>query len=124
MKQLSCRHDIKTAAIEVTQQGVGVSTSARKYIRRMAPNTAHMRNAELNEMIAEQFSRGEPVHRFKLRSGELAEIRRTVNMYYIAVIRGRGATVTRYDIIVVQPSMKDVSEEIKKKRFQPGWGTD
>lgn len=125
--RLSIRHDTRiyksSEVQEVSKTGVGVSVRARKYVRQYAPNTAHMSNAELNEMVAGEFAKGEPVHRFRLRSGEIAEIRRSVNFYYIAVMRGRGTANVRYDIIVIQPSYKQVTdEEEKKRRLQHGWG--
>lgn len=125
--RLSIRHDTKiyksSAVQEVSQSGIGVSVRVRKHVRQYVPNAAHMANAELNEMIANEFAKGEPVHRFKLRSGEIAEIRRSTNFYYIAVMRGRGTANVRYDIIVIQPSYKQVSdEEEKKRRLQHGWG--
>lgn len=126
--KLSTRHAISIHKLseikEVSQSGIGVSVSVRKYVRQYVPNTAHMSNAELNEMIANEFAKGEPVHRFRLRSGEIAEIRRSVNFYYVAVMRGRGTADVRYDVIVVQPSYKQVEEEEKKRRLQHGWGVE
>lgn len=120
MNKISNRH--KIAAIELTSNGIGVSTSARKYVRQMVPEITQMRNSELNEKIASDFSKAERLHRFKLRSGEIAEIRKSTNFYYIAVIRGRGTAATRLDIIVIQPAYKMVPDEIRKKRLEPGWG--
>jgi hypothetical protein len=113
----------KISTIEDAGGNIGVSTAVRKYMRKVNQNMAHMRNLELNEIIAADFSKATPVHRFKLKSEELAEIRKSGNMYYIAVIRGRGSSVAKYDIIVVQPTYKEPKDkEISKTRLQPGWG--
>lgn len=116
---------VKVAAVaEMSKSGVGVGSKVRMYFRQSMPDLAGVPNAELNEHIAGWFASGEPMHRFKLRSGEIAEIRKAQNVFFIAVIRGRGEVGVRYDIIAVQPAYKAVPEDIKKHRMSPGWGVE
>ncbi len=124
MKLISSRQKIAATPMEVSSSNVGVSVTARKYFRRVNPEFAHMPNAQLNEEIAAEFAKATPVYRFKLRSGEIAEIRESMGHFMIAVMRGRGTSNVRYDVIVVQPSLKPVREEIRKQRLQPGWGVE
>jgi hypothetical protein len=124
MKPISLRHKIAATSIEMSSANIGVSVTARKYFRRANPEFAHMPNAQLNEEIATEFAKATPVYRFKLRSGEIAEVRESMGHFMIAAVRGRGTANVRYDIIVVQPSFKPVREEIKKQRLQPGWGAE
>lgn len=97
----------KTAGIEQSRHGVGVSTTARMYARKYYSSwgwsdLASMRNAELNDILAQDFMRAESKHQFKLRSGDMAEIRQSQNMYYVAVNRGGN----NYDIIAIQSGYK------------------
>jgi len=112
------------AGIEPTQIGIGVSTSARKYYKQAHPELANAPKDEINHAIAQEFARAEPRHRFKLRSGEIGEIRVSNNLYLIAAIRGRGTMGARYDVIVIQPTYKEPPEELRKTRLQPGWGVE
>lgn len=124
MKPISLRHKTFATSMEMSSANIGVSVTARKYFRRANPAFANMPNAQLNEEIAAEFAKATPVYRFKLRSGEIAEVRESMGHFMIAAVRGRGTTNVRYDIIVVQPSFKPVREEIKKQRLQPGWGVE
>lgn len=117
-------HLSKRAAIEPSSMGVGVSTSVRKYVRNYYAKQgvdamASMRNKELNDVLASDFLKVQPLHRFRLRSGEVGEIRKSHAFYYVAKIRKGGGG---YDIIVVQPAIKPPSEEVRKKRLEQGWG--
>jgi len=114
----------KRAAIEPSSMGVGVSTSVRKYVRNYyakqgVDNMASLRNKELNDVVAADFLKASPLHRFKLRSGEVAEIRKSHAFYYIAKVRKGGGG---YDLIVIQSAIKQPSEEVRKKRLEQGWG--
>jgi hypothetical protein len=118
MKQISIR-----AGIEVPVGGsIGISTSVRKYWRNYYKNVPGMlgRNDAVNYLIAMDFANGQALHRFVLRSGEVAEVRKSGHFIYIAVIRKGG----RQDIIVIQPSYKEAPEEIKKKRLTKEWLDD
>ena len=114
---ISKRH--KVAGIEHSQSGIGVSTSARIYARRFygsQGNTvwAVARNDKVNDLLAQDFSASEPRHRFKLKSGEIAEIRKSSTFVYVAAMR-RGT----YDIIILQKAYKEPREpEISKRRLQ------
>lgn len=113
---LSKRH--KIAAIERARNGIGVSTSARIYARKYYgswgwQDMAKMRNTELNDIIGQDFEKAEPKHRFKLKSGETAEIRQSQSMYYVAAMRGG-----TYDIIVIQSAYKP--SKSGEKEWRPG----
>lgn len=100
-----------TAAMERSSSGIGVSTTVRKYLRKFYQSwgwedMAHMRNKDLNEIVAQDFMQAQVVHRFKLKTGEVAEIRKSKNMYYVAAIRG-----SSYDILVVQPNYKQPQQK-------------
>lgn len=120
---LSNRH--KVAAIEPSSFGIGVSTGVRKYFREYYAKSgvdamAGLRNKELNDVIAADFQKAQVLHRFKLKSGEVGEFRKSHNFYYLGVIRSGGG---KYDVIAVQPSIKDVSEKVRKKRMDnKGYG--
>lgn len=124
MKLISSRHKTAAAPMEMSSSNIGVSVTARKYFRQANPDFAHMPNAQLNEEIAAEFAKATPIYRFKLKTGEIAEVRESMGHFLIAAIRGRGTESVRYDVIVVQPSLKPVREEIRKQRMQPGWGTE
>jgi len=119
MRVLSLRQ--KTAAIEKSSLGIGVSVSARKYWRNYYThyNLPQMLgdNQFINDAIAGDFQQAQPIHRFILRSKEIAEIRKSSAFYYIAVIRGTG----QYDIIAIQPAYKESDPEISKRRLAPEW---
>ncbi len=117
MNKLSQRH-IVAAVAEKSRAGIGVSTAARKYARKYYTSwgwkdMASMRNADLNEILAQDFMRGELKHKFKLRDGSMAEIRKSNTMYYVAKIRSDGG----YDILVIQGSYKPPKKE---KKWKPG----
>lgn len=121
ISQLDILHRYSAVA-EMTQSGIGVGTGVRLYFRKSVPQAAGLNNAELNEFIASLFTQSEPVHRFKLRSGEIAEIRKGQSLYFVSVIRSGDGSGVRFDIIAIQPVMKEVSEDIKKQRMSPNWG--
>lgn len=124
--KLSCRHFTKFADFEPSSKGVNVSAGARKYVRNAIPEYRHLRNYELNELIADDFLKLQPWTRFKLTKTfqGIAEVRKSDRWVYIAMIRGRGTAQPGYDIITIQPNSKEVSEELRKVRLQPGWGID
>lgn len=107
------------ADIERSQQGVGVSTSARKYMRKFYENRgvmsiAFMRNDKINSMIAYDFIEAQPLHRFRLKDGTVAEIRKSKGgFFYIAAFRN-GA----YDVLSIQSHMKDVPERVRNYRLR------
>ena len=89
MSPISSRHKEAAAPIELSSSGVGVTVSVRKYFRQANPTYTHMPNAELNEEIASEWSGATPIHRFKLRSGEIAEVRESSGHFLIAAMRLR-----------------------------------
>lgn len=111
------------ATMEQTRQGIGVSASARKYMRYAMPEYAQARNEELNEVIVADFLKSKPWHRFILSKTfqGVAEVRKSASFSYIAIVRDSGAQAG-YDIIVIQPAIKEPSEDVRKKRLEPGWG--
>lgn len=119
MKLSSRDNFYRFGAIEDTSVGVGVSTAARKYWRQMFQSQPHFlgTNAEINEVIAADYAAAEPIHRFKLKSGEQGEIRKSRSFYFVGVIRQGG----RHDVIVIQPSWKFVKDDIRQERLKgPG----
>ena len=113
----------KMAGIERAQNGIGVTTSARIFARRYYASQgnnvwATARNDMVNDLLAQDFTNAEPKHRFKLKSGEIAEVRKSGTFFYIAAIR-HGA----YDILVLQQAYKEAHPEISRKRLQNDeWG--
>lgn len=109
----------KTAGIEQSQSGIGISTSARIYARRFYASQgnniwAGARNDKINDLLAQDFSASEPMHRFRLKSKEIAEIRKSGTFIYVAVMR-RGA----YDIIVLQKAYKEAKNpELSRRRLE------
>lgn len=128
IKMISYRDIVKTSGIEMTQSGIGISSSVRIFMRYNDPNAAGLENQELNEMIAKDFSNGTPEYRFRLNRGErkgVAEVRKSGAYFYIAFLRGRGTAEHGYDILVVQRDYKAApTEGLRKRRLQPGWGFD
>jgi len=118
MKKISVRHN---AGIEQPSGGgsIGISTKVRQYWRKHFAGVAGMLgpNDTVNYLIALDYDGATPVHRFILRSGEPAEIRKSHNFSYIAAIRKTG----RHDIIVIHPSFKEPTEEVKKNRMTQTW---
>jgi hypothetical protein len=113
----------KISGIEQSSSGIGVSTSARIYARKFYGSQgnniwATARNNKINDLLAGLFASAEPKHRFKLKSGEVAEIRQSDTFYFIAAIRGG-----RYDIIVLQKAYKEADPKISKRRLEGiEWG--
>lgn len=110
----------KIAGLETSSFGVKISTSARIAFRKYYSswgmnNVASMRNADLNDVIASDFLNAEPQHRFRLRSGEIAEIRKSPKSqwYYVAKMESAG-----YSIIIIQHSYKEPPPEIRKHRLE------
>lgn len=109
---------VKQAGIELAQNGMGVSTSVRKKIREMwsaKGNTVWEKapNSKVNDVVAKLFESGEPQTLFRLKSGHIAEIRKTDNFYMVGAKR-RGS----YDILVIQERYNTVNPSISKKRFE------
>lgn len=111
----------KRAAIEKSNLGIGVSTRVRKYwrdyYRQKGLPQMLGRNIEINTFIAGDFAKAQPVHRFVLKSGEAAEIRKSHQFYYVAAIREGG----QYDIIAIQPRFREASPEVRELRLSPEW---
>ena len=114
----------QTAGIETPSGGgsVGISTSVRKYWRKHFAGVTDMLgpNDAVNYLIALDAAGATPLHRFLLKSGEVGEIRKSSSFVYILVLRKNG----RQDVIVIQPSFKEVPEEIKKSRLTKEWIDD
>jgi len=114
-------HISKLAGIEKSTVGVGVSSSVRRYWRNYYTQKRLPQmlgpNAQLNTMIAGDFKGAQPIHRFILKSGEVGEIRKSHDFYYVAAIRSAG----QYDVIVIQPRFKEAPQEISKRRLTPEW---
>lgn len=123
MKQLSIRDEplSSLAGIETPSGGggVGISTSARKFWRKHFAGVTNMlgTNDQVNYLIALDFSGATPIHRFILNSGEPAVIAKSNSFFYIGVVRKNG----RQDVIVMQPSYKEPSEQVKKQRMTQEW---
>ena len=119
--RLSKRHgiSIRTAGLETSRAGVGITVTARKYWRYHFRNDATMQgsNEDVNDAIAMEYHQGEPVHRFPLRSGEIGEIRKSRFFYFVAAIRSNG----RHDVITMQPAFKQAPAELSKKRLTQEW---
>ncbi len=117
---------LKIAGIEQAQNGIGISTSSRIYARRFYGSQgnniwATASNDKINDLLAQDFVASEPRHRFKLKSKEVAEIRKSSTFIYVAVMR-RGT----YDIIVLQKAYKEPrNPEISKRRMESvEWGKE
>lgn len=119
--KLSARHDIyKCGVFTPTSAGVGVSRTAREYWQRLFandPKMQGMRKQDIHEIMAWDYANAEPLSRFKLRSGEKAEIRKSKSFYFVAAVRQNG----QHDIIVLQPTWKEVSENMRSKKLSPDW---
>ncbi|MFA5023477.1 MAG: hypothetical protein WC523_00770 [Patescibacteria group bacterium] len=116
--KLSLRHN---AGIETPSGGgsIGISTKVRKYWREYYKSVPGMLgpNDSINYLIAMDYNSATPLHRFILRSEEPAEIRKSHEFVYIAVIRKTG----RHDIIVIQKSFKEAPDTTKKQRMTQEW---
>jgi len=99
---------------------IGVSVTAKKYFRKWSPESAKIRSLELDKSIASAYANAQLVHRFRLKSGEIADIKKAASWYLIGIER---ATEGFADVIVLQPAYKIAPEEIRKERTQEGWGT-
>jgi len=114
--KLSTRH--KTAGIELAQNGVGVTTTARMYARQHWASQgneiwARERNNKVNDFLAMDFAVSELRHLFKLKDGSIAEVRKSKNFFYIAKRMG-GSHV----IIKLQPNYKEAHPNISKERLE------
>lgn len=114
----------KRATIEKSKQGIGISAGARKYMRKAMPEYAKTPNSELNEIIVSDFLKSRPWHRFKLSKSfqGVAEVRKSNSFAYIALLSGRGTHEYGYDIIAIQPTIKEPTEKVREIRMKPGWG--
>ena len=113
----------KIAGMERAPNGIGVSTSARILARKSYADQGNLiwataRNEQINTLLSTDFASAEPKHRFKLKSGEVAEIRKSATFYYVAAIRGGN-----YDILVLQTAYKEAHPDISKRRLENiEWG--
>lgn len=117
--KLSIRHNAGIEAPSGATAPIGVSTSVRKYWRQHFQAVPGMlgTNDQINYLIATDYAGAAKVHRFRLRSGEPAEIRQSGNFYYVAVIRKN----KRHDILVIQPSYKESPSNISNRRLTEEW---
>ena len=117
--KLSIRHN---AAIEASKSGVGITTTVRLYFRKNISWSQGLNNQMLNDTVAFDFQKAKPIYRFKLKSGEIAELRQSgSNMYYVAKILSGG----QYVIIAVQTAWKQPKkEETISRRMQENWKGD
>lgn len=71
-----------------------VGTGVRIAFRKADPNWSRVRNNVINKRIAEDFSKGKPISRFRPKAGdsgsELGEIRQIGSARYIAIVRESG----------------------------------
>jgi hypothetical protein len=100
MNKISKRHII--AGLEKADNKIWVTTSARMSLRKENEKYKVMRNVVLNEYIATAFQYAKSEHKFKLRSGEIAHIRKAGSRYFVAVERTNGDLA----IIAVQTGFK------------------
>lgn len=113
----------KFAGVEQAGNGIGVTTTARIKAREFYASQNNLiwstaRNDKVNDLLASDFMSADPQTRFKLKSGEVAEIRKSGTFYYVAAIRRN-----TYDILIIQTTMKQVSPEVSKRRLEsPTWG--
>lgn len=95
-----------------TGKSIRISTATRK-IYRLLPEYQGMRNARLNEIIANEFSNdsGKIFHHFKLTKmgKEIGEIRGDAGFYYISAIRGGNI-----DILTVQGKFIEPKYRVKE----------
>ncbi len=103
----------KVAGIELAKNGMGVSTTARLYVRKNNVGWEKAQNDRVNDLIAIMFDGGAPRHRYKLSNGDIAEVRESGGIFLIGAMR-RGT----YDIIVIQPTYKESRPEISKRRLE------
>lgn len=119
--RISSRHNlsIRSAGLETSRAGVGITVTARKYWRYHFRDQQVMQgsNEDVNDAIAMEYSQAEPVHRFPLRSGEVGEIRKSRFFYFVAAIRSNG----RHDVITMQPAFKQAPAELSKRRLTQEW---
>ena len=111
----------KRAALERSSLGIGISTTARLYWRKYysqhnTPNMALLPNAQLNTIMGSDFKNAKPLHRFKLKDGSKAEIRKSHDFFYLAKISSG-----TYDILTIQAAYKEATPEISQRRLTPGW---
>jgi len=116
MKKISWRQ--KIAEIELAQNGLGVTTTARMFARAHWAGKgnevwARARNDKVNDWVAMDFMSSEPKHLFKLKSGEIAEIRKSSDFVYVAKRMGGS-----YVIMTLQSAYKEATEGISKRRLE------
>lgn len=112
MISISTRHNIeKEAGIELSKNGIGVTTTARMAARAYYQSQgnelwAKARNDRINDLLASDFQGATPEHRYLLKSGDVAEVRRSNMFLYIAAMR-RGS----YDILLIPNSYSEPTDE-------------
>lgn len=116
--KIAITRELTTATDKDTGLKIGVSTSARIFFRKYF-NIPSMKatNDVINETLAHNYAGGELVHRFKLKSGEIADVKKNGSWYLIGVER-----MDSLDIIALQPSYKEAPDWLKKIRLERYWG--
>jgi hypothetical protein len=107
--RLSCRHIVKRAA-----DTIGVSRTAVLKWQETRPN---QNNMEAVYNIRNEYAAATPIHRFILKSGEPAEIRKSSSCLFISAIRVTG----QHHIIVLQQSYKPVPDRLRDYRMTDEW---
>jgi len=108
----------KRAGAESSQSGVDITTTARLLIKKYWASQgndvwANASKEKINDWLGSDFGRSTLLHLFRLRSGEIAEIRKSSNFYYVAKRSGGGHT-----IISLQPNYKEPNAAISQKRLE------
>lgn len=112
----------KRAAMESSSSGINISVTARKkwreyYKGKNLPSMQLMGNKMLNDVIAGDFAKSKPVHRFLSKSAnEPIEIRKSSNWYYLAAYRNG-----KYDVLTMQPDIKEPSHQVSEHRLTKEW---
>ena len=118
----------KIAKMQYASNGMGVTDTARKKAKEYYAGQDQGGQGNLiwstspddriNDLLTMDFEAAQTEWRFKLKSGEVAEIRKSSTFYYIAAMR-RGT----YDILVLQTGMKPVNPKSIKRRLESiEWG--
>ena len=113
----------KLAGIERSTSGIGVSTTARLYWKAYYTQNGVTGmlgdNAFMNDAIAGDVSGSQLVHRFLLKSGEVADVRVSHSFYYICVLQQGSESIDR--VIAVQPTYREAPDDVSKRRLTKEW---